>query len=296
MMKIGFIGVGSMGRYMAASLIRAGHELLLFDLREEAKTDPVLAGAAWARSPGDLSAAVDCVITSLPGPQQIQELVLAPGGVLASLKAGGLYIDMSTSTPEKAREVAAAAEACGIAAIDAPVSGGPRGARKATLTIMAGGSEKAYEQALPVLKCMGEKIFLVGGPGAGHVAKLVNNMMGLTNGIAAMEAMVVGTKAGVNPAKLLEVVRAGAGDSFVLNMMPYVVFKRAFEPAKFALALAAKDLRLSVEYADALGVPVNIVRHACAALAGAVEEGLGEEDWASYIKLIEAGAGVEVRP
>lgn len=295
-MKVGFIGVGSMGRYMAASLIRAGHDLTIYDVRTDARDDAVLAGAAWAASPRTLARSVECVITSLPGPQQVHDVAFGGEGIIAAMEAGQLYIDMSTSTPQKAREVTAAAEARGVFAIDAPVSGGPRGARLGTLTIMAGGTEEAYERCLPVLQGMGEKIFHVGDAGAGHVAKLVNNMMGLTNGIAAMEAMVVGTKAGVNPAKLLEVVRAGAGDSFVLNMMPYVIFKRSFEPAKFALALAAKDLRLAVECADELGVPVDLIRHAAKALAKATEHGLGDQDWASYIKLIEEQAGVEVKP
>jgi 3-hydroxyisobutyrate dehydrogenase-like beta-hydroxyacid dehydrogenase len=170
-----------------------------------------------------------------------------------------------------------------------------RGARNATLTIMAGGTEEAYQACLPVLRAMGDKIFLVGGVGAGHVAKLVNNMMTIINGLTAMEAMVVGAKAGLDVERLLEVVEAGTGSSFSLNVLRYVVFRGNFDPAKFALSLAAKDLRIAVEYADELGVQMSVVPHAAEALAEAMQRGLGDRDWSSYITLIEESAGVEVR-
>ncbi|MPZ25856.1 MAG: NAD-binding protein [Micromonosporaceae bacterium] len=294
-MRIGFIGAGSMGRHMAANLLAAGHELVVYDAREQVRDDSVLQGAGWVGSAAELSRGAECVITALPGPPEVRELALAGDGIVPNLDSGALYIDMSTSTPDLAREIAAAAERRVAVAVDAPVSGGPRGARKATLSIMVGASDAGYEAALPVLRCLGEQVFHVGGAGAGQVAKLVNNMMGLTNGIAAMEAMVVGTRAGVDPRRLLEVVMASAGNSFVLNMVPYIIFKRAFDPPKFALSLAAKDLRLAVEFAEGLGVPLRVVSDACAALADAEEHGLGGLDWSSYITLLEQQAGVEVR-
>lgn len=294
-MRIGYIGIGNLGRYMVASLLAAGHDVVIHDVREQVREDPLLAQAGWAASPMDVAQASECTITCLPGPDQVREVVLSPAGVLAGLKDGDLYIDMSTSTPQVAREIAAAADARGVLAIDAPVSGGPRGARLATLTIMVGGTQAAYNACLPVLKCMGDKIFFVGDPGTGHVAKLVNNMMGLVNGLAAMEAMVVGTKAGIDPEILLKVVSAGAGDSFVLNIIRYVVLKGTFDPAKFALSLATKDLRLAVAYADEIGVPVDIIRHGHEVLENAQGRGLGALDWSSYITLIEQAAGVTVR-
>lgn len=294
-MRIGFIGVGSMGRYMAANLVTAGHEVTAVDPRPEAREDPVLAGASWADRPAAAADAADVVITSLPGPDQVREVLLGADGVLASMGPGSVSIDMSTSTPELAREVDAAAAGRGVLSIDAPVSGGPRGARHGTLTILVGGEAAAYQASLPILQCMGERIFHLGAPGAGHVAKLVNNMMGLTNGVAAMEAMVVGTRAGLDPRTLYEAVKASAGDSFVLNMLPHVIFKGAFEPAKFALSLAAKDLRLAVGFADEMGVPIRVVRDASLALADAEQQGLGGSDWGSYITLLEAAAGVVVR-
>jgi len=293
--KVGFIGLGHMGKHMAAAVLRAGYELTIHDIRLEAAEDPLLAGARWADTPRATAAASDVLITSLPGPEQVDAVVLGPDGVLSGLRPGTFYIDMSTSTPGEMRKIADAAAERSVQTVDAPVAGGMRGARNATLTIMAGGTEEAYQACLPVLRAMGEKIFLVGGVGAGHVAKLVNNMMTIINGLTAMEAMVVGAKAGLDVERLLEVVEAGTGSSFSLNVLRYVIFRGNFDPAKFALSLAAKDLRIAVEYADELGVQMSVVPHAAEALAEAMQRGLGDRDWSSYITLIEESAGVEVR-
>jgi len=293
--KVGFIGLGHMGKHMAAAVLRAGYELTIHDIRPEAAEDPLLAGARWADTPRATAAASDVLITSLPGPEQVDAVVLGPDGVLSGLRPGTFYIDMSTSTPGEMRKIADAAAERSVQTVDAPVAGGMRGARNATLTIMAGGTEEAYQACLPVLRAMGDKIFLVGGVGAGHVAKLVNNMMTIINGLTAMEAMVVGAKAGLDVERLLEVVEAGTGSSFSLNVLRYVIFRGNFDPAKFALSLAAKDLRIAVEYADELGVQMSVVPHAAEALAEAMQRGLGDRDWSSYITLIEESAGVEVR-
>ena len=294
-MKVGFIGLGHMGKLMAAAVLRAGYELTIHDIRPEAAEDPLLAGARWADTPRATAAASDVLITSLPGPEQVDAVVLGPDGVLSGLRPGTFYIDMSTSTPGEMRKIADAAAGRSVQTVDAPVAGGMRGARNATLTIMAGGTEEAYQACLPVLRAMGDKIFLVGGVGAGHVAKLVNNMMTIINGLTAMEAMVVGAKAGLDVERLLEVVEAGTGSSFSLNVLRYVVFRGNFDPAKFALSLAAKDLRIAVEYADELGVQMSVVPHAAEVLAEAMQHGLADRDWSSYITLIEESAGVEVR-
>ena len=294
-MKVGFIGLGHMGKHMAAAVLRAGYELTIHDIRPEAAEDPLLAGARWADTPRATAAASDVLITSLPGPEQVDAVVLGPDGVLSGLRPGTFYIDMSTSTPGEMRKIADAAAERSVQTVDAPVAGGMRGARNATLTIMAGGTEEAYQACLPVLRAMGEKIFLVGGVGAGHVAKLVNNMMTIINGLTAMEAMVVGAKAGLDVERLLEVVEAGTGSSFSLNVLRYVIFRGNFDPAKFALSLAAKDLRIAVEYAEELGVQMSVVPHAAEALAEAMQHGLADRDWSSYITLIEESAGVEVR-
>ena len=293
-MKLGFIGVGHMGKFMAGNLIKAGHELTICDRRPEARTEEVLAGATWVATPREVAAASHIVITSLPGPEQVDQVVLGKDGILEGVHEGDFYIDMSTSTPGNIRAIAERARAKGVAVLDAPVAGGMRGARNGTLTIMVGASPDSFKACEQVFKGMGEQIFLVGDVGAGHVAKLVNNMMTIVNGLTAMEAMVVGVKAGVDPARLLEVAQAGTGGSFSLNIFPYVIFKRSFDPVKFGLALAAKDLRIANEYAEDLGIPLPVVSHAAAALAEAMKSGLADKDWTTYITLLEKQAGVEV--
>lgn len=293
--RVGFIGVGHMGKHMAASLMRNGFDVVICDRRPEARQEEVLTGAAWANTPADAARGADAVVTSLPGPVQVDQVVLGENGVLEGIEPGAVYIDMSTSAPASIRAIAERAAVAGVEVVDAPVAGGMRGARKGTLTIMAGGTEAGFAAALPVLHGMGEQIIHVGAVGAGHVAKLVNNMMTIVNGLTAMEAMVVGVKAGVDPEKLIEVARAGTGDSYSLNLFPFVIFKGNFDPAKFALSLAAKDLRLAVEYADELGVPMSVVPRASQALADAMAEGLSDRDWSSYITLLEEQAHVEVR-
>lgn len=294
-MKIGFIGVGHMGRHMAAHLIQAGHQLTISDARPDARQDAVLEGASWAETPRQVAEQSNLVITSLPGPMQVDQVVLGLDGVLEGVHPGDTYIDMTTSTPDSIRTIASAAAARGVEVLDAPVAGGIRGARRGTLTIMVGGSHEAFSRCESILRTMGEKVFLVGDVGAGHVAKLVNNMMTIVNGLTAMEAMVVGARAGVDIQKLLEVAEAGTGGSYALNLFRYVIFKGNFEPAKFALSLAAKDLRLSVEYADQLGVPLSIVQRASEAMAEAMQHGLADKDWSSYITLLEDAAGVRLR-
>lgn len=292
---VGFIGAGNMGKHMAASLLRAGYRVTVCDRRAAVRDEQVLAGACWADSPREAAQLCRTTITSLPGPAQVDQVVHGPDGILAGARAGDFYIDMTTSTPTSIRAIAAEAAELGVSVLDAPVAGGMRGARHGTLTIMVGASPDAFQRCLPVLQAMGERIILVGGPGAGHVAKLVNNMMTIANGIVAMEAMVVGTKAGVDPQTLLEVARAGTGDSFSLNLFPYVIFGGKFDPAKFALALATKDLRISEEFAGEVGVPLRVIPCILGAMTEACEDGLADRDWSSYITLLEEAADVQVR-
>jgi 3-hydroxyisobutyrate dehydrogenase-like beta-hydroxyacid dehydrogenase len=283
-LRIGFIGVGHMGKHMAASLLRGGHTVTICDARPQARDEPVLVGARWADTPAAAVRDADAAVTSLPGPPQVTEVVLGADGVLEGISPGALYIDMSTSTPDNIRDIARAAQDKDVTVVDAPVAGGMRGARKGTLTIMAGATEPGFVRALPLLECMGTTVIRVGDVGAGHVAKLVNNMMTIMNALVAMEAIVVGVKAGVNPAKLIEVAQAGTGGSFSLNAFPYVIFRRAFDPAKFATALAAKDLRISAEYARELGVDLSLIPIGADLLTRASDSGLEQQ------------AKVEVRP
>ena len=293
--RVGFIGVGHMGKHMAASLIRDGFDLVVHDKRAEAASEPEVQGATWADSPAQVARLSRTIFMSLPGQAQVEQVVLGEDGTLVGSRPGDLYIDMSTSTPACVRGIADKVRSTGVRVADAPVAGGMRGARKGTLTIMVGADREVFNIVRPYLDAMGEHIVRVGDVGAGHAAKLVNNMMTIGNGIIAMEAMVFGAKAGLDLQVLLDVVRAGTGDSYSLNAFPFVIFKGNFDPPKFALSLAAKDLRISAESAASLGVHLTVVPFIEQAMMNAAAQGLSGRDWTSYITLLEEQAGVVVR-
>jgi 3-hydroxyisobutyrate dehydrogenase len=268
---------------------------VVHDQRTEAASEPEVQGATWADSPAQVARLSRTIFMSLPGPAQVQQVVLGENGTLVGSRPGDVYVDMSTSTPACIRGIADKVRSAGVRVADAPVAGGMRGARKGTLTIMVGADREVFDIVRPYLDAMGEQIIRVGDVGAGHAAKLVNNMMTIGNGIIAMEAMVFGAKAGLDLQVLLDVVRAGTGDSYSLNAFPYVIFKGNFDPAKFALSLAAKDLRISAESAASLGVHLTVVPFIEQAMVNAAAQGLSERDWTSYITLLEEQAGVVVR-
>jgi len=293
---IGFVGLGNMGRHMAANLVTAGYSVTVHDLRREAADDVLALGAVWADSPAAAARASRVTFTALPGPAEIESAVLGPNGILEGVHASDCYVDVSTSTPASIRKIAAACESKQVQVLDAPVSGGVRGARNATLVFMVGGEESTFTRCLPILEYLGEKIVHTGPLGSGYVTKLVNNYMGMSNALASMEAMVLGVRAGVDPERLLEVVDAGTGASHMTRTLyPYLILKRKFEPARFSMELGAKDFRLAVNLAEELGVPVRVGATVAQALADAVESGLGDKDFSAYITLLEQAAGVEVR-
>jgi 3-hydroxyisobutyrate dehydrogenase-like beta-hydroxyacid dehydrogenase len=294
--SIGFIGLGNMGKPMAANLIHAGFHLTVFDIRREAADDLIQQGAVWADSPRQVAERSSVVFTALPGPPEIEAAVLGRDGVLEGAQAVDYYIDVSTSTPGSIRTIAEQAHARGVQVLDAPVSGGVRGARKATLVFMVGGEAEAFRACEPILAHLGEKVIHTGQLGSGYVTKLVNNYMGMSNAVASMEAMVLGVRAGVDPQKLLEVVNAGTGASHMARTLyPYLILNRNFEPTRFSMELGAKDLQLAVDLAHELGVPVNVGETVAGALAGAVRAGMADKDFSTYITLLEQAAGVEVR-
>jgi len=294
--SIGFVGLGNMGRPMAANLMAAGYRLTVHDLRRGAGDDLVGQGAAWADSPKDVAAASSVTFTALPGPPEIEDAVLGENGILAGAQPSSFYIDVSTSTPSSIRKIGEAAAARGVGVLDAPVSGGVRGARKGTLVFMVGGDADAFATCEPILRHLGEKVVHTGALGSGYVTKLVNNYMGMSNALASMEAMVLGVRAGVEPEKLLEVVNAGTGASHMASTLyPYLILNRNFEPTRFSMELGAKDFQLAVDLAHELGVPVAVGETVAASLARAVRAGLADRDFSTYITLLEQAAGVEVK-
>jgi 3-hydroxyisobutyrate dehydrogenase-like beta-hydroxyacid dehydrogenase len=237
------------------------------------------------------------VLIALPGPEQVTAVVDGPSGVLAGSRPGTYLIDVSTSTPECVRRLAEQAAGQGVRVIDAPLSGGVRGARKGTLTIMVGGRAEDFDTCRPILNVVGEHIIHVGPIGSGHVTKLVNNFMGISNAIASMEAVAMGVAAGVEPTKLLEVVNLGTGASHMTRTLyPFLILNRNFEPVRFSMELAIKDVWLALGLAEEMGLTATVGRAVHSALVAAAEEyGLGNADMSTYITVLERATGVEVR-
>lgn len=291
--RVGFIGLGQMGLPMSRNLLKAGAPLAVFN-RSRGKVDQLASeGADPAGSAAELAAACDVVLTCLPMPRDVEELFLGKNGVVAAAKAGALLCDMSTVDADTHRRIAAAAER-GLEYLDAPVSGGVSGARDATLAIMVGGSAAGFERAKPVFAAMGKNVYHVGPVGAGATVKLINQMMGAICNLSVVEGLVLGTKAGIDPALLVEIVTNSSGGSRALGGAASNVLARNFEPG-FTLDLLQKDVSLAVAMARGLGVRT---------LAGALAEqiimeargrGLGGRSTHALIQPLEQAAGVEVR-
>ena len=294
MVRVGYIGLGLMGKPMAFNLLRAGFPLVVHN-RSRAKVDELAAaGAEPAHSPAGVAGRADVVITCLPKPPDVEQVYLGAGGVLEAARAGQVLIDMSTIDPDTHRRIAAAAAARGAGYLDAPVSGGTSGARDATLTIMVGGEARHLEQARPVLEALGRTIYHVGPTGAGAVAKLVNNMVGAVNTLAAAEGLVLGVKAGLDPALLAEVVQASSGGSKAFALTAATAISGDFSPG-FMIDLQAKDVRLAVDLGNQLGVRLLAGSLASATLTEAIGAGLGDRNSTAVILPLEQTAGVRVR-
>ena len=221
-MNIGFIGLGNMGGGMAANVLRAGHDLTVHDLRREAATPLLESGAAWADTPAELAAACDIVLTSLPGPREVEAITLGEGGILEGSTEGSVYIDLSTSSPTLIRSIAEDFAAKGISVLDAPVSGGPVGARTGRLAVMVGGDREVYERVKPALDAIGDKVSYIGPIGSGSIAKLMHNCIGYGLQTIVAECLTLGVKAGVDPQPLFEgnLQRLGRSRQLVRKHIP----------------------------------------------------------------------------
>jgi 3-hydroxyisobutyrate dehydrogenase len=291
MAKIGFIGLGNMGNHMARNLIRAGHSLKVYDLNEEAMNFVAQSGAKTAQSVKDAATGVDFVVTMLPVGANVRTVFLDEG-VMAAASPGTVLIDSSTIDVESARAVHEAAAKAGFTMLDAPVSGGTVGAEAATLTFMCGGDKSTFEKARPILQGMGKNIVLCGGPGFGQVTKICNNMIAAINVLAIGEAFAMGEKLGVSRQTLFDVISTSTGRSYMLNNscpmpgpLPNVPSSNDFKPG-FAAKLMLKDLRLSQAAAQMAGSPTPLGAAATAAFAMHINNGHGDLDTSSIVKLI----------
>lgn len=295
-MKVGFIGLGIMGASMAANLQKAGHELVVNDLRREAATPHLEAGAAWADTPRKVAEAAEVVFTSLPGPPEMEAVALGEEGLLAGMRAGRAYFDLTTNSPTVVRKVHAVFAAKGVHVLDAPVSGGPRGARTGKLAIWVGGDAQVFAAHKPLLDAIGDQAVHVGPIGAGSVAKLVHNCAGYAIQTALAEVFTLGVKAGVEPLALWQAVRKGAvGRQRAFDRLADNFLRGKYDPPSFALRLAHKDVSLATALGREHRVPMRVANLVLEEMTEALNRGWAERDSRVAMLLQEERAGVQVR-
>ena len=297
METIGFIGLGNMGGGMAGNIQKAGYPMVVYDLREAATRPFLEGGARLGNSPADVAARSEIILTSLPGPREVEMVATGAEGILQGMTAGSVYIDLSTSRPTLIREMEPQFRAKGVHVLDAPVSGGKSGARSRNLAVMVGGDREVFDRVKPLLDAFGDKVYYAGSIGAGSVAKLVHNMIGHGVRQAIAEGLTLGVKAGVDAEALWECVRRGAlGRMSVLHEgVAGTVFRGEFEPANFALSLARKDIGLATDLGREFDVPMPVANLAEQIAIEAMNRGWGEMDSSVTFRLQEERSGVEVR-
>jgi 3-hydroxyisobutyrate dehydrogenase len=298
-MKVGFIGIGVMGRPMTLNLLKAGHNVTIYARHPEKPgvQEVINAGARQAPSSRAVAMASEIVITMVPNSMQVEEIVTGPHGILEGARKDLIIIDMSTIAPSTSRKMAEVVAEKGVHFLDAPVSGGSQGAVNGTLTIMVGGDQEIFERALPVLEAMGKKenIFHVGPGGSGEIVKLVNNLLCGTIAASIAEALVLGVKAGADVETMTKIIGVSTGASWQLsNQFPIRAFNGSFQPG-FMTDLLHKDLGLALDLAAEMHTPLAMTALARQMYEMARASGYGREDYTSLLKVLERLAEVEVR-
>jgi 3-hydroxyisobutyrate dehydrogenase len=294
--KIGFIGVGNIGAPIAGQLLAAGHVVVVHDLRREAASGLLAAGAAWCETPAALAAECSAVATCLPGPREMEEVCLGAGALVAHLPPGALYIDHTTNSPALVRRVQALLAGKGVAMIDAPVSGGMEGAKTRDLLVMAGGDPAAFECARPLLDTIAKRVIYTGGIGTGSIAKIMHNSASFTLDLVIAECWTTAVKAGLDTATIVEVFNEAAlGQMMTLKVrLPATYLRGNFDP-RFSLALAHKDLGLAQELARATQTPMPLGALCEQEMAEAMGRGWADRDASIFLTLQEERAKVQVR-
>lgn len=295
-MKIGFIGLGTMGAFIAANLQKAGYDLIIHDVRREAGANRLAAGAVWADSPKALAEQSDVIFTSLPGPKEVEPVVFGPDGILAGVKPGAAYFDLSTNAQALVRRFAEALAEKGAFGFDAPVSGGPKGAESGKLAIWVGGDRAAYDRFKPVLDAFGDQARYIGPIGSATVAKLVHNMAGYAIQTVMAEVFSMGVKAGMDPLELWEAVRQGAlGRKRTFDRLGEQFLLDKYDPPSFALKLAHKDISLAVNMGRELGVPMRLCNLTLEDVNEALNRGWDNLDSRVPMKMQLERAGVAIK-
>jgi 2-hydroxy-3-oxopropionate reductase len=293
MSKIGFIGIGIMGKPMCKNLLKAGHTLIVYDIDEVPVQQLQQAGAEAGASPKDVASKADVLITMLPDSAQVNAVLLGKDGVVEGARKGSIVIDMSSNAPMLSREVSAALAERGIRMLDAPVSGGEPKAIDGTLSIMVGGARADFEEVLPVLMAMGSSAVLTGCSGAGSVTKLANQIIVQINIAAVSEALVMACKAGVDPELVYQAIRGGLAGSAVLDAKAPLMMDRKFDPGG-TITINTKDLGNVLETSHELGVPLPLTAVVMEIMQALKADGMGELDHGAIVQFYEKLAHVQV--
>lgn len=296
-MRIGFIGLGSMGGSMAENLRLAGHELQVHDVRRAAADGLVANRSRWAGTPAEAANSAEVVFTCLPGPSEVEAVALSePGGLLGAMRPGSVWFDLTTSAPARVRELSRLFSARSIDLLDAPVSGGPRGAKTRDLVFWVGGEESTFLKYKPMLATMGDMVMHVGPVGTGSIVKLVHNCASFVVQSALAEAFTMGVKAGVDPLVLFNCLREGtAGRSRTFDRLSEQFLQNIYDPPSFSLKLANKDMTLALELAASCEVSMPMGELALQDMIEALQRGWGHRDARIALTLKEERAGVSVR-
>ena len=293
-MKIGFIGLGIMGKPMSLNLLKAGYQLVVMDVFEPAVAELVAAGAGAAATPRAVAEQADIIITMLPNSPQVKQVVLGEQGVIEGARPGAVVIDMSSIAPLVSREVAGKLAANGVEMLDAPVSGGQPKAIEGTLSVMVGGAQEVFDRCYPIMKAMAGSVVRTGDIGAGNITKLANQVIVALNIAAMAEALVLATKAGVEPELVFQAIRGGLAGSTVLEAKAPLVLDRKFNPG-FRINLHIKDLANALDTSHELGVPLPLTASVMEMLQALKVDGQGDADHCSLVRYYEKMAQVEVR-
>jgi 2-hydroxy-3-oxopropionate reductase len=294
MSEIGFIGLGIMGKPMSRNLLKAGYKLVVLDLKQSSMDELVSLGAVKASTPADVAEKCELIITMLPNSPEVREVVLGINGLVRSIRPGSVLVDMSSISPIVSRELSLALAEKGAEMLDAPVSGGEPKAIDGTLSVMAGGKKEVFDRCCPVLKAMASSVVHTGAIGAGNITKLANQIIVALNIAAMSEAMVLASKAGVEPELVYQAIRGGLAGSTVLDAKAPLVMDRKFNPG-FRIKLHIKDLSNALDTSHEMGVPLPLTASVMEIMQALRVDGMGEDDHGSLIRYYEKLAKVEVK-
>jgi len=293
MLKVGYIGLGLMGKSIARNILKAGYPVFVHNRSQAAVDELVAEGATRANSPKEVAEQVDVVFTNLPDSPDVEKVVLSENGIIEGAHDGLIFVDNSTIKPASARMIAEKLSGKNVFALDAPVSGGDIGAKNGTLTIMVGGDASALEKAMPIFQAMGKTITHVGEAGAGQVAKAANQIMVAAQMVAMGELLVFSKKAGVDPRKVVDAIKAGAAQCWTLDVKPPRLFDGNREPG-FKAHMQLKDLKIILETAKEYNIPVSGTMTNTDLFQQMIDAGMGELDNSAVVGVIEKLAGIQI--